>query len=84
MKSDEVDKIIEEALAQSRHSHSKRQLSRERIALIRKILNTIFIIGVISTFVVYFAIPDNKMLFFSIGFGSLIIKIIEFIIRFAL
>ena len=85
MNSEEVDKIIEEALAESK-GHGKhrkgKSLNLYKIKTIRKVLNTVFIIGFIVTVVAYFAFPENKALFFGLGFGSLMVKVIEFFIRF--
>lgn len=48
---------------------------------IRYILNTLFLIGVVITMILYFAL-DNREPFFYAGFITLSIKIFEFILRF--
>ncbi|MBQ0104304.1 MAG: hypothetical protein KBS99_09080 [Prevotellaceae bacterium] len=90
MKTDEIDKIIAEALEADKHPdshrrHNGRSLTSSRSSKIltaRKVLNTVFIIGFIAAVVIYFALPDQRMLFFCVGFGSMLIKIVEFFLRF--
>ena len=48
---------------------------------IRFILNTLFLIGVVVTMIMYF-ILDNREPFFYAGFITLSIKVLEFILRF--
>ena len=45
-------------------------------------LNILFMIGFLAAIIIYFAMPEQKALFFSVGFGALILKIIEFALRF--
>ena len=83
MKSDEVDQLIEEALAESHGGkHRKATSSTTNKAKARQILNIIFMLGALATLVIYFACPDQKILFFSVGFGSVLVKVAEFFIRF--
>lgn len=87
MKTDEIDKIIAEALdaEKKKKTHKGKPLSTHngnRIAAIRKILNIVFIIGFIAAIIIYFVFPEQKILFFSIGFGALALKIVEFFLRF--
>ena len=83
MKSDEVDKLIEEALAESQGGkHRKPTSSTSNKTKARQILNIIFMLGALATLVIYFACPDQKILFFSVGFGSVLVKVAEFFIRF--
>lgn len=85
MKADEVDKIIAEALEKDRQQHASRRNTRSKrdgIQTARKVLNIIFMVGFFAAVIVYFALPDNRVLFFSLGFGSMLIKIVEFILRF--
>ncbi len=84
MQQDEVDKIIAEAVASSKKQSKWSRPSKKTNSILRtrQILNAIFMIGFVAAVIIYFAFPENKMLFFSVGFGSMVIKIIEFIIRF--
>jgi len=86
VKTDEIDKIIAEALeSEKKKSHKGKPLSTHngnRIASIRKILNIVFIIGFIAAVIIYFVFPEQKILFFSIGFGAIALKIVEFFLRF--
>lgn len=85
MKADEVDKIIAEALEKDRQQHASRRNThskRDGIQTARKVLNIIFMVGFFAAVIIYFALPDNRVLFFSLGFGSILIKIVEFILRF--
>ncbi len=85
MKSDEIDKIIAEALENDRKGKLKgKRVGRQSdgIRTARKILNIVFMVGFVVAVVVYFVFPDQKVLFFSIGFGSMLLKIIEFYLRF--
>ena len=71
MKTDEIDKIIAEALEaeKKKKTHKGKPLSTHngnRIAAI----------------IIYFVFPEQKILFFSIGFGALALKIVEFFLRF--
>ncbi len=85
MKADEVDKIISEALEKDRQQRSYRRSGRSKkdsIQTVRKVLNIIFMIGFLAAIIVYFAIPENRILFFCLGFGAMLIKIVEFFLRF--
>ena len=86
MKSDEIDKIIADALQeQQQHNAPRRGGKRSKsdnIKTIRKVLNIIFMIGFLAAVIIYFALPDQKALFFSLGFGSILLKLIEFYLRF--
>ncbi len=85
MKSDEIDKIIAEALENDRKGKLKgKRVGRQSdgIRTARKILNIVFMVGFVVAVAVYFVFPDQKVLFFSIGFGSMLLKIIEFYLRF--
>lgn len=50
---------------------------------IRKILNTVFMIGAVATIVLYFMKTEERLntAFFTVGLSSLVIKIVEFILR---
>lgn len=85
MNADEVDKIIAEALAESKGKKYKRgktntkSFEKEKV---RRILNMIFMIGAILTFILYFVLPDHKVISFTIGGISLVIKIVDYFLRF--
>ena len=85
MKSDEIDKIIAEAVEsskrQSRWHRPKRGRSTSIVA-IRNVLNTVFMLGFVAAVAVYFIWPDQKILFFGIGFAAIAIKLVEFYLRF--
>lgn len=85
MKQEDVDKIIAEALAESKNESKKKWhkgKSSDSIKTARKVLNWIFMIGFIAAIIIYFAMPDQKILFFSVGFGAVVLKLIEFYLRF--
>lgn len=85
MNSEDIDKIIEQALAEdniSRARRGKKDKKESRKKMWKLILNTVFMLGAIATVIVYFACPENRTLFVSLGFGSMFVKIIEFAIRF--
>lgn len=83
MQQDEIDKIIEEAVASSKkQSKWHRPDNKNGILKARQFLNVIFMIGFIAAVIIYFAFPENKILFFSVGFGAMALKIVEFILRF--
>ena len=86
MKTDEIDDIIAKAVEESKgksgsrwHHPSKKKMTTEKV---RSILNTLFMLGFLAAIIIYFAFPESKVLFFSVGFGAMFLKIIEFIIRF--
>ena len=85
MKADEVDKIIAEALERDRQERGQRRgkhSKHDKILTARKVLNIVFMAGFLAAVIVYFAIPDNRVLFFSLGFGAILIKLVEFFLRF--
>lgn len=87
MKSDEIDKIIAEALEadkQSRHHSHRRRTTTDTRAIIRRVLNITFMVGFLAAIIIYFAWPEQRLLFFCVGFGAIFIKLIEFFIRFML
>ena len=49
---------------------------------IRKTINMVFMILFVVAVLIYFILPDQRILFFCIGFGALILKIVEFVLRF--
>jgi hypothetical protein len=85
MKSDEIDKIIEEALENDKKKkHKGKKIGRQSDGILtaRKILNAVFMLGFLAAVIIYFVFPDQKALFFSVGFGALLLKVIEFYLRF--
>lgn len=84
MEKSEIDEIIAKSLAESR---GHRQWHRPkhnpaRVRQVRTILNTLFMLGFVAAILVYFFLPDQRVLFFVLGFGAMVLKIVEFIIRF--
>lgn len=85
MNADEVDKIIAEALAESKGKKYKRRNEKSKSFnkdKVRRILNMIFMIGAILTFILYFILPEHKVVSFTIGGISLFIKIVDYFLRF--
>lgn len=84
MTQDEVEKIVADAVAGSKKQSKWNQPSKktENIMRTRQILNTLFMLGALITIILYFAFPENKVPFFSVGCAALILKIVEFILRF--
>lgn len=86
MNTEDIDKIIAEAVADSKNQSSskwhKPGKSTDSIMTARKVLNGVFMIGFIAAIIIYFAMPDQKVLFFSVGFGSIVLKLVEFYLRF--
>jgi len=85
VKSNEIDKIIADAVNESKREskwHRPSKGNSTSILTARRVLNTLFMVGFILTIIIYFVFPENKILFFSFGFGSMILKIIEFYLRF--
>ena len=84
---EEMDKIIAEALADSKkqskwHRPDNKGLTADKIMKIRKTINMVFMILFVVAVLIYFILPDQRILFFCIGFGALILKIVEFVLRF--
>ncbi len=84
MKSDEVDKIIADAIAESKGKSKwhRPKKGSEKVKKARSVLNILFMLGFLAAIIIYFALPDQKALFFSVGFGAMILKIVEFGLRF--
>lgn len=51
---------------------------------IRAILNVLFMIGAIASFILYFSLGEDKTVFFYVCGISLFLKMMEFIFRFFL
>ncbi len=87
MKSDEIDKIIAEALEQEKsNKRSHKHPKSDKVKTARKVLNALFMIGFVAAIIIYFVMPDEvpekKIIFFSVGFGSVFLKLVEFYLRF--
>ncbi|MCM1312811.1 MAG: hypothetical protein NC206_06330 [Bacteroides sp.] len=85
MKTEDIDKIIAEALEQEKQGGKRGHKRRNKPANIRqarKVLNILFMAGFIAAVIIYFACPEQKALFFSVGFGAMLLKIVEFCLRF--
>ena len=83
---EEIDKIIAEAVAESKkqskwHRPTKGP-SPEAIMKARKILNFVFMAMGIAAVIIYFTWPEQRPIFFCVGFGAVILKVVEFILRF--
>lgn len=67
----------------SRKRGSRNRASLDSIGKARKILNTIFMIGAVATILLYFMKTEDHFssAFFIVGISSLVIKIVEFILR---
>ena len=85
MKSDEIDDIIAKAVAESKGKGDKWHRPKkksETVKKMRSLLNILFMLGFVAAIIIYFTLPDQKALFFSVGFGAMLLKIIEFLLRF--
>lgn len=90
MKTEEIDRIIAEALEAEKNKGNGRKRkgkalsthSGNTVLRIRNILNVVFIIGFVAAVIIYFTLPDQRLLFFSVGFGAMLLKIVEFFLRF--
>ena len=86
MNQEDVDKIIAEAVAESKKESRRRwhkdASSQDAIMKARRILNWVFMVGFIAAIIIYFALPEQKTLFFSVGFGAIVLKLVEFYLRF--
>lgn len=80
MNSEEIDKIIAEAIAQDKGR--KPRNSRATIDKVRKVLNVLFMLGFLAAVIIYFVMPADRALFFYVGFGAMFLKIVEFLLRF--
>ena len=86
MNQEEIDKLISEAVADSQNKRTskwhKRNSGKDSITTARKVLNWSFMIGFLIAVIIYFAFPEQKVLFYSFGFGSIVLKLVEFYLRF--
>lgn len=51
---------------------------------IRAVLNVLFMIGALISFILYFALGEDKTVFFYVCGTSLFLKMMEFVFRFFL
>ena len=86
MNQEDIDKIIAEAVAESKNESKKKchkgKSSSNSVANTRRILNWVFMIGFVAAVVIYFVLPEQRILFFSVGFGAIAVKLVEFYLRF--
>ena len=85
MKADEIDEIIANAVAESKGKSVKannRKKNSSAVLKARSVLNILFMLGFLAAVIIYFAMPEQKSLFFTVGFSALLLKLIEFALRF--
>lgn len=77
MNREEIERLVEESANQSRKRRNG--VSTDKIRLV---LNTLFLTAAAAGLVCYFAIPQNRWIGLAILGGGMILKVIEFFIRF--
>ena len=85
MKTEDIDKIIAESLEKEKKAskwHRPEKKKSDKMGQVRQVLNAVFMLGFLAAITVYFAIAENRTLFFCVGFSAMAVKIVEFIIRF--
>ncbi len=86
MNQEDVDKIIAEAVAESKKDSQKKwhkgKSSSHSVDTARRVLNWTFMVGFVAAIVIYFLLPEQRVLFFCVGFGSIAVKLVEFYLRF--
>lgn len=88
MRQDEIDKIIAEAVAEDKKKSKKKWHKpkggngSDGINTARKLLNWTFMLGFAAALVIYFVLPEERTLFFCVGFGAIALKLAEFYLRF--
>ena len=85
MQQDEIDKIIAEAIAEDKKKSRKKwhkSHNGDAVATARKVLNWAFMLGFAVALIIYFLLPEQRTLFFCIGFGSIMLNLVEFYLRF--
>lgn len=86
MKKEDIDRIIAEAVENDRKGRAYKwhrgKAKQGGIATARKVLNWTFMIGFLIAIIIYFVFPEQKVLFFSFGFGAIVLKLVEFYLRF--
>lgn len=79
MNREEIEKLIEESVQGNRKRRS--WVSKDQV---RSVLNTLFLIAAVIGLILYFALPENRILGMGIIGGGMILKIIEMFLRFML
>ncbi len=79
MNREEIEKLIEESVQGNRKRRS--WVSKDQV---RSVLNTLFLIAAAIGLILYFALPENRILGMGIIGGGMILKIIEMFLRFML
>lgn len=79
MNREEIEKLIEESVQGNRKRRS--WVSKDQV---RSVLNTLFLIAAAIGLILYFALPENRILGMGIIGGGMILKIIEIFLRFML
>lgn len=79
MNREEIEKLVEES-AHGARKH-KTSVTKEQV---RKALNALFLVAAAVGLVLYFALPENRILGMGIIGGGMILKIIEIFLRFML
>lgn len=85
MNTEEIDKLIAESVAREHGKsrwHRPKKDRRQRLQGVRNVLNVVFMLGFVAAVVIYFAWPQERGLFFCVGFGAVLLKVVEFVIRF--
>lgn len=83
MRQDEIDQIIAEALEKEKgKGRHHRRPKGEKVRQARQVLNILFMLGFVAAIAIYFLLPEQRPLFFSVGFAAVLLKIIEFVLRF--
>ena len=79
MNREEIEKLIEESVQGNRKRRS--WVSKDQV---RSVLNTLFLIAAAIGLILYFALPENRILGMGIIGGGMILKIIEMFLPFML
>lgn len=84
MNQEEIDQVIAEALEKEKgksrwHRPSRR---RERVMQARNVINILFMLGFVAAILIYFLLPEQRGLYFTVGIAALLLKIAEFVLRF--
>ena len=88
MNQEDVDKLIAEAVADSKERSRKKwhkgKSSNDSVMTARKVLNWTFMLGFAAAIIIYFVLPEQRTFFFCVGFGAIALKLAEFYLRFML
>lgn len=79
MNREEIEKLVEESVRGNRKQKSF--VTKEQV---RTVLNTLFLIAAAIGLILYFALPENRIVGMGIIGGGMILKIIEMFLRFML